>query len=68
MPLTHQQLAILDALRAKWVQYPTLRLGQLIGNILGASDPYYFKDEMFLHLIQIYNPPHVKDEGGRKGT
>jgi uncharacterized protein YihD (DUF1040 family) len=36
---------IVGLLRRYWHQYPDLRLGQLIVNVTGSSDPFYREDD-----------------------
>lgn len=49
--------AILARLQRVWEAYPSLRLGQLIGNALpfalgDAVDPFYLTDEEFIGAIE----------------
>lgn len=45
---------ILAGIRIAWEKYPSLRLGQLIVNLSGTSDPYYIEDNEMLWAIQRY--------------
>ena len=36
---------IVELLRRYWHQYPDQRLGQLIVNVTGSSDPFYREDD-----------------------
>lgn len=36
---------IIELLRARWHQNPDMRLGQLVVNITGASDPFHIEDD-----------------------
>ena len=37
-----------------WRSHPDLRLGQIIGNIVGACDPYHFEDDVIETSLSSY--------------
>jgi len=37
---------IVELLRARWHQNPDMRLGQLVVNITGSSDPFHVEDDI----------------------
>lgn len=48
---------ILKKLQAVWEQYPDMRLGQLILNVVGDPSLYYIEDQDLVDVIELfYNP------------
>ena len=43
---------VLETLSAYWKKHPDLRLGQIIVNVTGKSDPFYVEDETLLTKLQ----------------
>lgn len=43
---------ILDALRAAWEESPDMRLGQLVVNVTGQREPFYYEDDTLLDDLQ----------------
>ncbi len=66
-PLTREdeQSAMLFALAEVWERYPSLRLGQLIQNVMrtdsrGVTGVYHFGDKMMLEALECY-PDETSD-------
>lgn len=52
-----QRDAVLQALRQAWTRYPSLRLGQLVSNIVREKDLFYIEDrELVAALAQGFEP------------
>lgn len=50
---------VLKRLEVVWKKYPSMRLGQLIGNVFYTTDPvscqqYFVEDEEFIKAIENY--------------
>lgn len=45
---------ICDLLRILWKQVPDWRLGQLISNVIGRRDPFFFEDEDMEKSLECY--------------
>lgn len=43
---------IVELLRRRWKQTPDWRLGQLIVNVTGRSDPFYIEDDTIEELLR----------------
>lgn len=52
-PEMHRHL--LSVLERKWRQYPHLRFGQLLNNIVAEESLFYMSDENLLKHIEEYN-------------
>lgn len=42
---------ILNTVKTVWEQYPDMRFGQLVVNVLGV-DPFYIEDDVILKAFQ----------------
>jgi len=45
---TYQKRQIVENLLVLWIEYPEQRLGQLIGNVLGSSEPLFYVEDLDL--------------------
>lgn len=54
---------ILTKLRRAWHMHPDLRLGQLIVNVTGKSDPFYVEDDKTEQLLSEW-----LEQGGTDGS
>jgi hypothetical protein len=43
---------VLGLLRTYWTKYPGLRLGQIIGNLTGETDPYHVEDTVLVDKLR----------------
>lgn len=46
---------VLIELGVYWSRHPDLRLAQIIGNVTGSTDPYYFEDDELLTRLTDLN-------------
>jgi catechol 2,3-dioxygenase-like lactoylglutathione lyase family enzyme len=60
---------VLDALREIWINEPDLRLGQLIVNAVGSSEPcssvYAIEDYVLMRRLEEYPSAHVQEQKAR---
>ena len=42
---------VLNTIKTVWEQYPDMRFGQLVVNVLGV-DPFYIEDDVILKAFQ----------------
>lgn len=42
---------VLNTVKTVWEQYPDMRFGQLVVNVLGV-DPFYIEDDVILRAFQ----------------
>lgn len=49
---------VIDELRARWVENPELRLGQLLVNVVNPSEPcpeiFYIEDRQLFWKLELY--------------
>ena len=61
---------ILTELSEIWIQYPDLRLGQLLLNVINDSVLYYIEDEdpikELKHLVQTYSYEGISEKDVQK--
>ena len=50
---------MLEELKCVWEQYPDLRLGQLICDIVPEDKPYYIEDNLMIKQIRLWKQTNV---------
>lgn len=57
-------LIFCDRLAKAWQQYPDLRFGQFLSNILTmyGKDPFYVEDEEMIEIIEKYSKSWRKED------
>lgn len=56
-----------DAIRKLWYQYPDLRLGQLLENVIPeGKDLFYVEEEDLVQYIEDYYTEHVRGDTKEK--
>ena len=50
---------IIRQLERLWMEYPDLRLCQLIAGITGPGDSFYLEDDKFFELLQQFRKQHT---------